>query len=190
MNILEKEIEQIVSETIKKDPEALMDRGLYVGRLQRYIQQLDLGDYGRADIVGISFYNEPCEIYLEVIELKKDRVDSHTLMQAVRYVRCLQLLFREIAPEYTITSTEIILIGKTIETNGDFCYTPNVFSNVSLYTYSIDLLQGIKFTRQYGYVLTGANFGTSKNVLKSFLNNIVENDQETASDELAKDLPF
>lgn len=60
---------------------------------------------------------------------------------------------------------EVVLIGKTIDTSGEFSFIPDFF-DVSIYTYNIDLTDGITFNIQCGFHKSNEMRGafTKKNI--------------------------
>jgi hypothetical protein len=104
MNILEKELEDIVYETFVSNRTALLNRGLY---LQEGIalRQLNLGSYGIADIVimkmhkGRSIQKDGSHfisrsILCTVVELKKETINVATLLQALGYCKGIVIMIK------------------------------------------------------------------------------------------------
>ncbi len=152
MNILEKDIEEIV---FQSNNEALQKRGLLI-RGKKF-QQVNLGDYGIADIVSVNITkNESWEIDVQVIELKKDLIDVNTLTQAARYRKGIRKFINKYLKIKKPINFELILIGKKVQLNGDFIYALEALSNVRAYTYSLSLEDGICFNREIGYEITNA----------------------------------
>lgn len=148
MNILEKEIEEIV---FLADNELLSKKGL---RLYKHkLSQVNFGDYGIADIITWRVIRDSLSrtINFQVVELKKELIDVNTLMQACRYATAI----KEIMSNYNLLGTqisiEIVLIGKKIQLNGDFVFLANFVHNLEIYKYEISLEDGITFDRQYGW---------------------------------------
>lgn len=165
MEFFEKDLEQIIFDADKSE---LASRGLYLlgGRLFR---QLKIGNYGIADLVHVEFeYESICEndekggyrktkLVIDVIELKKEKIGISAFLQAVGNVRGIQRWMEEnkhtIDVEYQIT-----LIGKEVDTSGNFCYLSTLdWLNVRLFTYKYDF-NGIKFKSEYGYKLVDEGF--------------------------------
>lgn len=161
MNILEKEIEEIIFKTAQTDNDALIERGLYLRGTP--ILHPDLGDYGIPDIITYHFWKDQyCAIgeserklQIQIIELKKECINISTLLQAIRYYKGINTFIDErwgnsfnIDIEY-----EIILIGKYVDKRDDFIYIPDLFRNIKIYTYKIDLINGITFKSEHDYSL-------------------------------------
>jgi hypothetical protein len=150
MNILEKELEDLLFYALTELPgDDLTERGLYRFDFYKYVRQLDLKEYGIADIVGYFIDEEQKKCFFEIYELKKENINASTFFQAIRYAKALQLIYKGYQCLISIK-----LIGKTIDSQSDFCYLPDIFSSVSLYTYSIDFHKGIFFKEEQDYVLT------------------------------------
>lgn len=147
MNILEKELEDVIWEAINDEKVDLSDHGLYL-HSDNWIRQFNLGEYGIADIVGYTIENDA--IKWEIIELKKDIIGVGTLLQALNYYKALYL----ISEDYETVDFRIILIGKSIDKNGSFAYIADyVEDKIELYAYNIDLINGIRFINKFGYSL-------------------------------------
>ena len=156
MNILESEIEDLISENLKT-PEGknlLYNRGLrFVDIYDKFYRQIKLGNYGRLDLAGLRYNHSDRSYNVSVIEIKKDEININTMLQAIRYCRGIYSMFSKYEVEINF---QIFLIGKSI-CNNDFCYIPDFIHNVSLYTYKIDLQKGLLFNNEYGYKLTCEN---------------------------------
>lgn len=155
MNILEKEIEDIVWDYAndKDKRPKLQQRGLY-GIFPVNFRQVDLGTYGRADMISVQ--RTSCDKYntsrliINVIELKKDEINASVFFQAIRYCRGIERMLNK---KYNLHEIkfQITLIGKTIDTRNDFCYITDIFPQVFIYTYEIDMEKGILFSQQSGF---------------------------------------
>ncbi len=174
MNILEKEIEDIVFNTAS---DKLRARGLFIPNLK--IRQLNLGSYGISDIIAYAFYRDEfnkVQIYITVIELKKDSVDANTVMQAARYCKGIdELLHREFNLDNHHLHFDIVVIGKTIQLNGDFVYMAEYLNNLRAYTYSIDLEKGITFTRISDYGIVNPTIVPLEKSIKGFVKKSIKN---------------
>lgn len=165
MNILEKEIEDVIWGALHNNNIELNKRG-FRSSSTHFIRQFNLGEYGIADIVGYKILDDGRGIEWEIIELKKDNVDMKTFLQALSYYKALD----KISNEYEWCNIEIRLIGKSIDMSSSFCYMSDFFYNVDIYTYEIDLINGIKFKSQDGYCLNKENlFSLAK---ENFLNGL------------------
>lgn len=167
MNILEKEIEDIVFETSN---ETLSSIGLDL--LPNKMRQVNLGSYGISDIIcwGIVWKKYPYnrDIHIQIVELKKDLVDVNTMMQSARYEKGIKLFINQFNLVDTEIHIEHILIGKKVQTNGDFMYLLDSNDKYSVFTYSIDVEKGIVFTQRNNFCIKNASLSnmTRKSILK------------------------
>jgi len=163
MNFLEKNLEDIVFET---DNDLLHSRGLYVfGNKKR---QVRIGNYGIADI--ISWYRLEGRLFINVLELKKDKISIDTFLQAIGYVQGIKqyLIRRGFTHD---VSFKIKLIGKEIDTSNTFCYLPDIYPSIELITYSYDF-DGISFRNKQGFSLVNEGFSyTQKNLENANIEN-------------------
>lgn len=158
MNFLEKDLETIIYDNY----EACAGRGLEIDQQfykwgKRY-RQLQLAPYGIADLVNIH-YSPGQDLYLvQVMELKKGKIDSSAYLQAKRYgwaiFEVLDRLRKNEGLSYKI-GLSYVLVGNELELSGDFVYALNTDIDCSVYTYSYGF-DGIKFEN------AGRNWGISK----------------------------
>lgn len=165
MNFLEKDLEQILWET---DSKKIEERGLYgISGIKK--RQLRVGNYGVLDLVTIKRLETPHGIkYLSitVFELKKDLIDVHTFLQAVRYCKgIISYLEKRNRWEFELN---IVLVGKSIEKQTPFVFLTDMFqgndfanysrvNSVNFFTYSYDF-DGIKFHNHSDYKMTNEGF--------------------------------
>lgn len=189
MNILEKEIEDLIFESIENCPEELSKRGFPIESDSEdsrtfYLRQYNLGCYGIADIIGVNLfrYSGSKRINVKIYELKKDQVGPETFAQAGRYAKGIQRMLNVLFPGIDlITHFEFILIGKSVVTS-DWIYLLDYIDNLNIYTYSIDLIEGVRFFRHRGYKITNETVGNVtkralsgyKDSLRYFINNPAE----------------
>lgn len=158
MNILEKDIEEILYEYID-DKETMKEHGFWCLE-QKYYRQVNLGVYGIADIIGVSFNKIKSYRILSVTiyELKKDYINIDTLIQAARYVKAIERIFNNKNKELLKISkinVRIVLIGREIEIDSDFVFLADFIDDVYLYTYSLDFISGLRFNSHKGFFKTG-----------------------------------
>jgi hypothetical protein len=165
MNILEKDLEDLIFEGLQ-DPdgcELLRDLGFYqADMIKNYKRQYNLSGYGIVDILGAYFEIRKGNIYIyvDIIELKKDKIDFKTFEQALRYHRAINLLIdntlNNIDIDYVkrnvFREVNTIMIGTSIDLNSSFVYLPNLKHNVHLYTVSLDLGEGLRFREYRDYL--------------------------------------
>lgn len=152
MNILEKDIEQLIYEGYINDNTLFDKRGL-PGLRGIVFRQFRVDPYGTIDLLfierRISHAGGEDFKYLnfKILELKKDKIDINAVMQACRYATAIKRL---IVNRHNISNhciqANITLIGKDVCTNGDFVYLLNQFDyGVDIYTYSLDVINGLMF---------------------------------------------
>lgn len=143
MSFLEKDLEDIVFEAMNtiEGKEKLRSRGLIVNG--KPFRQVEIGNYGRIDILTVSYYSNFGFVF-SVYELKKDKIDRDALMQGCRYIEGIKQLFPDVL-EHRKVSYNLILIGRDIDKKGSFVYLYNMMPrNVKIYNYSYDI-DGLKF---------------------------------------------
>lgn len=184
MNILEKEIEDLIWEGIRRDPDLMNEKGLPVHKDFTYARQVSLGSYGIADIVGYLICPKSYgtrNVYVRVIEIKKDEVNQETLTQAARYATAIKRLLQESLNECVI-HIGISLIGRWIEDKTEFCFYSNVFDNLSFYTYQLDFKHGITFQRMRDYYQSDEKLPNHS----PYLNNILQSLQKQINPDCKK----
>lgn len=169
MNILEKEIEQLIWSAIQEEKfDLLWEKGLPLESQAKYYRQLNLGSYGILDIAsilinkidypqGLTHY----EVWINIIELKKNQVNMDTFKQVLAYARYAQLIFEEYESRFPNKDfrlkLKLSLIGKTIDDKSHFCFLSSIFSNVNIYTYELDFSKGLTFNSHDSYSLSGGH---------------------------------
>jgi hypothetical protein len=180
MNLLEKELEEVIFEASKtaSGREKLYSRGLGFIEVP-LIRQFKLDGYGIADLVGFKFnlkaYGPTIEV--DIVELKKDEINSATFFQALGYATGIsRALISGDFSQYT-HSFNIHLIGKKIETSSNFCYLPDWLYDknlsVRLYEYKAELEHGFVFLEKSGYS-PRVNTDRSMADLKTIVSNKLE----------------
>jgi len=184
MNILEKELEEIIYETIKQKDglNKLYERGLWsIKKYDVFARQSNLGDYGRLDMVGFKFYKETDgysyikTLRVGVFELKKGEINASTFFQAIRYCKGIEKYIDYHYKGIDLNlEFEIALIGTSICKKGDFIYLPDYMNNLALYTTKLSLDQGITFHTERGYCLTDANCAPIDKSLHNNMQNYIK----------------
>lgn len=166
MDFLEKDLEQIIWDSWNEDKgETLSNRGLEMFH-NRLFRQLKIGNYGIADLVGVSRY--PRGLHITIYELKKETIGISAFLQAVGYARGIQRYLEYRGFKYNIY-INIVLIGKHIDTKSTFCYLPDIINvdkfELSNYTYfySID---GVYFETHLGFKIKNEKW-LSKDIMKN-----------------------
>lgn len=173
MFIPERELEDILWSYISKgDFEKLNNRiGFSLNHEWTYHRQLNMGEYGTADIVGLSHTGDALGVH--VIELKKDSVNHDTFFQAVRYLNA----FKRFADDNDILIVEahISLIGGRITTDPSFRHIAGFINAVSIYTYDYSPIKGLSLREipplgQSEDKLLKPNYGITKEILNQHSN--------------------
>lgn len=147
MNISEQELEDWIYGMYYNDPENVIERGLPIfGKLLR---QVEIGYYGRLDLVCYKRIGR--HIAVRVFELKKNEINTDTLLQAARYTRGIISFLNNRFGDDVVVSTEIYLIGNSIQKDS-FLYLTDIFYGLEYYTYDFGF-NGIEFKHEKGYKL-------------------------------------
>ena len=144
MEFSEKILEDIIWDNAQslEGLKLLNQRGLSING--KMFRQVDLGDYGRADLISIRYIPQNDYLDIVVYELKKGCITVNALMQAARYVTALRSHGFNSDDWNTEISISICLIGDSIDKNGDFAFLYNELKDVEIYTYDFKL-SGIYF---------------------------------------------
>ena len=139
MDFKEMTLEDIIWDN-SQSPEGrklLKERGLSIeGQIYR---QLQLGSYGRADLITINYDKYIDRIDITVYELKKGCITVEALLQAYRYVTALRR--HGLSYDYWDSEIEfqICLIGDSVDTKSDFTFLYNEMEHVTIYTYDYSI---------------------------------------------------
>lgn len=179
MKFLEKDLEEIIFESYKKDyGKELNLKGLLInGTIKK---QLKIGNYGIADLVtfkrdieeefipelivndeihsNLLAYSKvnKSKLTITVYELKKDKIGISAMLQAIRYAKGIKdYLENRCFVDYI--DFEIALIGREIDISGSFCYLPDLFPKIRFYTYKYGL-NGLVFKKEEDYSLSKKGF--------------------------------
>ena len=160
MEFNEKTLEDIIWDNCQT-PEGrkiLSSRGLSI--YVSVYRQVDLGSYGRADLVTVQFEPSVNIVHITVFELKKGCININALMQAERYVTALKRHgFNNDDLDYDV-EYNICLIGDSFDEKGDFAFLYNEINDVEIYSYEFKLT-GI-FFNEIGRNWTHTNEKTNK----------------------------
>ena len=109
------------------------------------------------------------------MELKKNLIDANTLMQSARYEKGIR---RMLSHSHDLSNTTVmykhILIGKEIQKSGDFVFLLDAMENATAYTYSIDIVSGILFTRCNGFCITNDMVGCLTKAQKVGIKEVID----------------
>jgi len=167
MNILEKEIEDLVQEYINTEKENVfnLDKGIL-------LRQFELGNYGVVDLLHINYlaFNNPDErekhLTITPIEIKRGKISYNEVGQICRYVKGIGSFISKKGYHDVFNSISVrgILMGKEIDLSSDFVYAMELIESISVYTFSLNLKTGLQFTKEdFGYTRTDEGFERIKN---------------------------
>jgi len=191
MKFLEKDLENIIYDAAQTNigREKLRERGLDLHGVT--FRQVDLGDYGIADLVNIHVERSETGTYwrFSIIELKKGKIDINAVMQACRYKTALRefVLKHFDASDYSV-SFNIVMIGDSIEKDNDFVFLYNFLRDVKIYTYDYKLSGLFFYEVSKSWIKTNGDIANNTKLLLtkpgfSLL-------REILSDSLPAELPF
>ena len=169
MNILEKDLEEIIESTSNKE---LRKRGLYV--YGDCFRQLRIGNYGIADLV---YYNKAYDyesdefggikiapyLQINICELKKEKAGISAFLQAVRYAKGIKsyLNLRGV----NAFKIQLTIIAPTIDIQSDYVFLSDLISGngysfiTRVNNYSVKyMFNGIQFNLEKNYSLTNHGF--------------------------------
>jgi hypothetical protein len=172
MRFLECDLEEIIFLTEK---EKIQERGLNVnGKLFR---QKRIGEYGVSDLIEVNrpkmdvSFGEIFKGSVNVIELKKDKINVSSFLQAINYLKGIQTYLEE-REMFDFFDYKITLIGSEIDSYSSFVYLTDIISDKSesmgligegptfvldCYTYRYDV-DGISFKKEEYYNLKNKGF--------------------------------
>jgi hypothetical protein len=148
MELIEKDLEDMIYDACKSKEgmQFLNERGLPIsGKVYR---QVNIGNYGIADLITVTYshryWNEVFlentirarHFFIDIYELKRDKVGIAALLQVCRYRVGLEYLFlRRFKNIQTTFEVRLHLIGSGVETGTDFLYLTEQVQALHLHTY-------------------------------------------------------
>lgn len=149
----ERQLEDMLFEAlVKGEYNMLLNKGLHIDPTQKWYRQVNLANYGVADIVGFSVY--PAEknrrsITVKIIELKAVGFESRNLGQINRYATGIYRYLESIGTDYEKADIYIekTLIVKKDSLSQDSKYCLNFLENIEVFEFSFDLVNGVYFNR-------------------------------------------
>lgn len=150
---------------------------------------MDLGKYGRADIIGFHYKRDHWQymekiLEIHIIEIKKGEINFDTLKQAIRYAKGIEELC---SPYQTFSlSFRFTLIGSAICLT-DFIYLADFMYNLSIFTTELTI-DGIYFKKEQGYSANGDDI-LANDFHKSLFRKIV-NDYVIKFEPEPREIPF
>lgn len=109
-------------------------------------RQLDLGNFGIADIINFRNTDYDGSIGIDIYEFKKDTVCKNSLIQILKYKVGLIHYFKKFG--IIVGDVYLYLIGGSISSDKHFEFTPQAIDSLSIYTYDIDPDVGLTFKNQ------------------------------------------
>ena len=193
MNLLEKELEDAIYEATD---EQLKERGLVDvvedGIILR-LRQTFLGDEaGRSDLIFVTrkHFGDAFDsvLRINIIELKRDKVGSDALLQAVRYANAVKTYMD--LRKFDYYDIRITLIGQEIKSDNSFMFLPNLVNRRSNYLHALNEINAYSFR----YMIDGIQFcdkhiGYSETKTDKFMKGIcLKSNQQNPSEQ--DGLPF
>ena len=132
-------------------------------------RQVSIGNYGRADLICYDrkyapwSQNQDPFPSITIFELKKNKIDNSSFIQALRYLKGVQRFMEKRGLE--IVEYKIVIIGRDVDVHSDLIYLPNIIcsdnefglTSISVFTYEY-LYDGIRFENQNGFKLIDEGF--------------------------------
>jgi len=152
--LTERDLEDMI---YNSDPDELESAGL--PRWDNLLRQVNLGSYGIADLIDFKVVSRDYsyDVYVTIIELKKEKLSMDTIDQCLRYFKGLETFFpfgleKEVDKPIMLKKVDIVLIGNSVCLKSNFTYLLDFlyFNGVSAYTINLDF-NGITFNRKFGY---------------------------------------
>lgn len=180
--ITEKELEDYLFEWTPNDPYE-EEEGHPLGfNYENILRQVNIQGYGIVDLLSIDITCQgelmPC-IDINIIELKKGIIDYNALGQICRYKAALDRFFADLRrlkghkylKNLNVTGT---LVGSDLNQQGDLCYAVESIPWLSLYTYELDLREGITFELSSGWHNPSEDFSSlHKKIKDDFINQFI-----------------
>jgi hypothetical protein len=144
----EKDVEEYILLEVYNNPdkyeELFLQNNINRGSL---FSQVNLGEYGVADLVSLSYHKsdgvfieERNLLYIEIIEIKAMEIKPGAFLQAIRYATGISEFFKHIInTRNTAIRIHVKLLGKSITIKPNSIFTiPGIIDNASVFTYTID----------------------------------------------------
>jgi hypothetical protein len=160
MNILEKEIEEIIyTVLLNYGSEEFLERGLPISGIP--LRQVNLGTYGIADMITV-YINGAFKrrvLHVHIYELKRGVIGIGTLLQASRYYIGVHHFIESkgINKYFDTVLIDTSIIGSSVDLSNDFVFACDQYG-VNAYTFKLDFFDGLTFDRINGYRKSNAAF--------------------------------
>jgi len=134
MDFLEKDLEDILFDN---NPEDICMRGLRCFKYDYMQRQVDLKQYGIADLITLEKNGK--HLHFTVYELKNKVLNPAAFWQTIRYIRGIQHALSKCNFKNRTISVYGVMIGRSIDLNTDLCFLPSIVSVIDMYTYQYNL---------------------------------------------------
>lgn len=153
MKILEKDLKKIIWESENKE---LRERGFPIAWGAKRLQDLKIGNYGTADMIFSDRVDG--NLNISILVFKEGKIGISAFLEAIRLQKGInQFLNRRKGLQQKQVQIYLLLIGSEIDTSGSFCYLPDIYYNIGVYLYSLDI-NGLSFNRSNGHKLNNEGF--------------------------------
>ena len=117
------------------------------------LRQVNIEGYGVMDLLHIEFSPDVDgmpNVYIKIIELKKDVIDSNAIGQICRYKKGVERAFELFSKgkhgkHFKRVEIEGMLLGRSINDNNDVGHTIDAIDWLTCKTYSLSIVNGIEF---------------------------------------------
>lgn len=137
-------------------------------------RQVAIGSYGIADIVFVDIWQGdglPPEVFITIIELKKDLITVSAIAQISRYKTGIeQYLSKETSIKITV---EGILVGSGYAHTDDASFLVDSIDWLTCYHYKLSLSTGIFFTESYGWRNEVSDFSSMQKLAQPIIKKLL-----------------
>ena len=156
MKFLEKDLEDIIYEMslTHEGCVALRKRGFYFSNWDfPFTRQLDLGRFGKPDLIQIAGLSCGGEKMLEVniCELKRGNTSMDTFDQSLKYIRGIDYVIDElgIRDQFSSIHYSLVMVGKSHDLSDNHVYLAHMLRNdhiyIKLLSYEFSIDKGLVF---------------------------------------------
>ncbi len=153
--MLEKEIEDIIYDGIRESPEEMKSRGFHLPENSKVYRQVNLGDYGIADLIVVGKSTDEKEgnlLDIRIYELKREHVNYADLAQITKYMGGIHFWLESIE-ELTdeIIELKIRITGYLVAPASKLGLTHWLGDDIQILTVSFSAFTGVKFISESNY---------------------------------------
>ena len=170
MDILEKEIEDIIFEMYKDKSEKCYNLGSEPGLILRQVKS---ESNGISDLINIKYQGTEGGSkriwHIDIIELKRGIIGYEELGQICRYTTAARRFVKSLKSKKDVFEIRGLLIGKSINYSGDFCFILDCLKDIDVFTFVLDHETGIEFDEQSNrdWFKSGESFKPVKSLLET-----------------------